>query len=316
MNVKELNEKLIELESLIIKKKSISKKAEDANNLYQEKLLEVRKHNEQIIKEQEDVKELETFTFKNIFTTIIGTKSEKLSQEQKDLMDAAIKKEALGEELLIVKEDYLDKKSKLDSLPNYQNTKQEVLNNKEELLIKTSPAFKEEYETITTRLNSANEQLIEVEDAIKVGRQVVQYLSSAESSLEKARRLHSWDTWTKKTGLYNHMLKHESLDSANSSIARARQKIKIFNNEIKDIKADVVVSTSGNVAVDRTTDFWFDNIFTNLAIRDQIESGLSQVSKSTKGIQNAISVMNKLKYKHEDTIQTQSLILKELIREY
>lgn len=315
MAKEELNKKLLELDELLLKKTNLKRRRDTAYSEVDQKQKEINLHNKVIMKEQKDVTDLQTFTFKNVFTTILGTKSEKLSEEQKELLDASLKKDGLNEEYEDLKEEYETLNNAFNKLPDYEQMKKNVLKTKEELLKETSIVFKEQYDLHKQKINNSKQQLIEIEQALSLGRSIVRLLESAHSALKSAQKYHAWDTWT-KGGIINHTLKHDALASANKSILLAKRRITTFNKELKDVIYNTKITTTSYINVNKSLDFWFDNIFTNFQIRDQIANGLSQVSSTSIAIQKALEKLRTLEIKHTNTFKEHKKLLNKLISEY
>jgi hypothetical protein len=100
-------------------------------------------------------------------------------------------------------------------------------------------------------------------------------LADALSTLRSADGWSTWDTFA-GGGLVSSAIKHDRMDQARSRIERAQTALWRFGQELDDLGLPgIVLPTTDGLT--RGVDIWFDNIFTDLSVRQRIRSSLQSV---------------------------------------
>ena len=105
--------------------------------------------------------------------------------------------------------------------------------------------------------------------------------STAGNVLEHLNKAESWanyDVWV-KGGIFSHMAKYDHIDRAEADFNRLSSQLKELRKELSDININYVPGLSDIDSTTRTMDFWFDNIFTDLKVRNRIRDNIEQVRK-------------------------------------
>ena len=127
------------------------------------------------------------------------------------------------------------------------------------------------------RLRSEQDLLItgmaEIEEAIKAAGDVIDTSESAIGHLESAEGWATFDVWT-RGGIFSHIAKYDHIDEAQDGSNRLNSQLKKLHKELADIKSTVDAGVYGIDSTTRTIDFWFDNIFTDLNVRDSIRDDM------------------------------------------
>jgi hypothetical protein len=103
-------------------------------------------------------------------------------------------------------------------------------------------------------------------------------LSQVATMLGSASGWSTYDTFI-GGGAISSAVKHSRLDAA----ARADQCLAVLRTELADL--DLVGPTAPRLAIDgltRFVDVWFDNVFTDFAVRDRIKQAQQNVVRSTR----------------------------------
>ncbi len=143
------------------------------------------------------------------------------------------------------------------------------------------------YKRLQEEREALGQQLVEIEEAKRAAYYV---MSTAQSAIEHLQSAESWatyDIWA-RGGVISHMAKYNHIDNAQADFNRLSYQIMDLKKELADIK---VLETTYKVGIDSTTrmfDFWFDNIFTDLNVRDKIRADKEEVSKLKLEIEGII----------------------------
>jgi hypothetical protein len=118
----------------------------------------------------------------------------------------------------------------------------------------------------------------EAREAHAAGLVARQLLVDAHDLLGSARSWSTWDTFG-GGGLLTDMMKYDKLDRVAQTLRQADHALGIFSRELADLQLGGV----GGVQVDgltRTFDVWFDNIFTDWAVRSRIQEAAARVGQA------------------------------------
>lgn len=129
----------------------------------------------------------------------------------------------------------------------------------------------------------------EIREAHQAGRDAHGLLSHASSLLGSAG---SWSTWDAfgGGGLLTDMMKYDKVDQATDALRRADLALSQFSREL----ADVALPSIQGVQVDqmmRTFDVWFDNIFSDMAVRSRIQDAASRVAYALARVERALAAL-------------------------
>jgi uncharacterized coiled-coil DUF342 family protein len=122
-------------------------------------------------------------------------------------------------------------------------------------------------------------------------------LGTAKNAMDQLDDAESWatyDIWFSK-GIFSHMAKYDRIDSAEEQFDRLASQITDLKNELKDINLSVDLSLSSIDSTTRAIDFWFDNIFTDMAVRDQIRDNQDQLRGIYGKIDRVIDKLESIK---------------------
>jgi hypothetical protein len=126
----------------------------------------------------------------------------------------------------------------------------------------------------------------EVGQAVVAGHDAMAGLADALSALRSANDWSNWDTFA-GGGLISSSIKHDRMDTAKAAIERAQTALARFGRELDDLGLPgmVLPTTDG---LTRGVDIWFDNIFTDLTVRDRIRSSIRSVEEVLGQVHEAV----------------------------
>ena len=123
----------------------------------------------------------------------------------------------------------------------------------------------------------------EIHEAINAADDALIALRKAEKSLSNAGGWGLWDILG--GGFISTFLKHERIDKAQSELEEARRALTRFRSELNDVgrAADFNLDVSSFL---RFTDYFFDDIFSDLMVQSKISKGRRQVQQAIDQIEN------------------------------
>lgn len=131
----------------------------------------------------------------------------------------------------------------------------------------------------------------EAREAHAAGSAAHDLLSQAASLLGSAGSWSTWDVFG-GGGMLTDMMKYEKVDRATETLRRADLALAAFSREL----ADVHLPSVQGVQVDqmmRTFDVWFDNIFSDMAVRSRIEDAARRVDHALHQVKQALAALER-----------------------
>ena len=227
--------------------------------------------------EQADVDRLEGRSLSAFFYNVIGKMDEKLTQERKEAYAARVKYDAAARELFGIEEDLKRYEAELDSLQGCEDRYASVLREK-------------------TAVDAGSA-------AVACADQILSELDSAED----------WGTWDLiGGGLITDLVKHGHLDEAQAAVENLQTQLRRFKTELADvtIDADIQVSIDGFL---RVADYFFDGLFADWAVLDQIHQSQEQVHRTRSQICGVLDHLQTLLEQTQGEISSISLEVEQLV---
>ena len=224
---------------------------------------------------QADVERLEGRSLSAFFYNVIGKMDEKLSQERQEAYAARVKYDAAARELFGIEEDLKRYEAELDSLQGCEDRYASILREKTAAVKAGGGSTAEKILQLEEREGYLMSQKQELQEALDAGSAA---LSCADQILSELDSAEGWGTWDLVGGgLITDMVKHSHLDEAQASVEALQTQLRRFKTELADvtIDADIQVSIDGFL---RVADYFFDGIFADWAVLDQIHQSQEPVS--------------------------------------
>jgi len=282
-----INKRLDELNDKLMTKNAVEERISEAKIEIQNKEKEISIYNKQLLKEKKDVKKLNSLSFANFFSTLIGNKVERLTREEAEYMNAKIKNDRLLWELNEYIADLESDQSKLEHIISLEQEYEDLLIRKKELIMKLSPEFRIEYNLRNDEKNELKQQQVEVKEAINAGEKCMSSLKELLKVLSSARSWGTADIWTKNSGFIS-LIKHNKIDQANQMIVQTKAYVRKYKKELHDVKIyldNIDLEFSGLTV---TFDIVFDNIFTDLNVQGKIVNAINEVTSIINNISSSL----------------------------
>ena len=232
-------------------------------------------------REQEDVDRLEGHSLAAFFYGVVGKMDEKLTKERQEAYAAKVKYDAAARELSLLKEDLERNRAELRELAGCEEEYRRLLAEKAERLKhlggKTAAELlwlEEQQAFLTTQQRELREAIAAGNEAQGIADRVLDRLDSAQG----------WATWdVVGGGLLSDMAKYNRLDEAQNQVELLQIQLQRFKTELADvsIETDLQIGSDGFL---RFADYFFDNIFTDWAVMNQISSAQERVNRTRQQI--------------------------------
>jgi hypothetical protein len=134
-------------------------------------------------------------------------------------------------------------------------------------------------------------QITEIKEALSA---VSRVKNTAKIILESLNSAENWATYDvfARGGIISHMKKYSHVDSAKQDFHTLSSQLRDLKAELSDVHDLIMPEFNEISATQRTIDFWFDNIFTDLSVRRQIKDNSEQIRQLIKIINTIESALN------------------------
>lgn len=229
-------------------------------------------------KELKDVERLENEGFLTSFFKLLGKHEGKLTEEQSEYLQAKLdyekcifdKEEAQRqvvqlerkikshqEEAASYSRELMEKRKKLEALPS--DSPERVL-----------------FDRFLEKESNQHKLCVEIKEAWEACEAAIGYSSEALKDLNSAEGWASWDTFA-GGGLLTDMAKYDKINAAGAKLQQVRASLSHLSRELSDINESISIPELNIDSGTKGFDIWFDNIFTDMHVRDQIKSQLRGV---------------------------------------
>lgn len=304
-DIKDINDKLLRIKAGLREKERLEKMLENA--IRHKRELEVKKAElfKQLQREEKDVKKLEGMSLSNFINTILGTKWEKLDKEKEEAIAAKLKYDAVCEELNDLIEDINKLEKNIDKLKYLEYEHERLIKQKEEMLKSLNEDVAARLERITEEESSLLDRIKELEEAIYAGNELLYSLYNVQKKLSSAGNWGLWDIFG--GDMIATMVKHSKLNDAKAEISRVQSLLRKFYRELEDVNEYVDINL--NIGTFLTfADFFFDGIFSDLAVQSRIRDAESRVEDAIFKVEG---IMLKLKSEKDSVIRRLEQLKKE-----
>jgi hypothetical protein len=230
--------------------------------------------------EQEDVQRLESLSLTRVLASLRGTRDDTLERERAEA-DAARYRVAEAEgRLEALRRERDAAEARLGQLATAPATYAAVLDDTERHLGESGDPRGVRLLELADERGRLTGDVHELTEAMQAARTAWHALRQVTEKLGSASGWSTYDTFF-GGGALGSAIKHSRLDEAAQAAAHADGCFAVLRTELADVHN--VALTAPNLAVDRLTrfvDVWFDNIFTDLAVRDRIKQAEQNVARS------------------------------------
>lgn len=241
--------------------------------------------------EQADVDRLERGSLAAFFYQMVGRMDEKLDKEQQEAYAARVRYDAAARELASIDADLARLEARLKGLSGCEQRYQDALMQRfREIKETNSPAAQELMES-ESRVVDLKLRRREIREATQAGKTALKRAGAVLESLDSAR---GWSTFDMMGGgIWSDLAKYDHLDEAQEQVEQLQVDLRRFKTELADVEinADIQVTVEGFL---RFADYFFDNLFTDWAVRDHIDQSIEQVKDTRRQIQRVLDKLDRM----------------------
>lgn len=253
------------------------------NNLEQ-LVLQLKSHWE---KEQKDLDRLENGTLASFLYNLTGKLDEKMDKEKQEALSAKASYDDAVFRLENVKRDFERYTSRLEGLKDVEKQYNDAVAQRLAQLKGQNPQIID----LERQLAQCEAKLKEIDEAVAAGNTALKKVGEVSNQLSNADGWATWDVFG--GGFIADMAKYSSLDKARQLISQMNTALAGFKTEL----SDVTVSGYIDVQIDGLlsfADYFWDNIFTDYAVKNRISNAINQTNQISMNLCNALSRLESL----------------------
>lgn len=239
-------------------------------------------------KEENDVSNIENSSITGFLLDLFGKREEKLDKERREAYSAKVKYDTASREMNMVKYDLDRYTAELDSLQNADDDYAALLKERLAYIDQNGITTGEDRLALEENLFFLENNKKELEEAVSAGHSASESASEAIQYLQKAEDLFGWDIFL--DSILVDLQKHDYLDKAQKAGEQMQQKLRLFKSEL----ADVSFSENMDVQIDgflSFADFFFDGLFTSIAVRDRIRNSKFRIEDVRSKIYSTVNLL-------------------------
>jgi chromosome segregation ATPase len=244
----------------------------------------LRKQYEQ---EHRDVEQMQKSPLSAFLLKLADKCENKLEIEQREEIEAKLALDRALTRLYGLKQSEDELSSRISALRCEKRTYQSELAIRcQELADMFSEPEGARYKALEAERNSIISRITEIKEALGAAARAKSTAKDTLKFLEGAEEWATYDIFTHR-GIFSHMAKYSQIDSAVESFHRLLSQLRDLKSELNDVQG---LTASGLIEISssqRTVDFWFDNIFTDLSVRGQIKDNAEKAKRLLSGINSA-----------------------------
>lgn len=247
----------------------------------------------QMQEEKADVDRLETDGFTTSLLKLLRLHDGKLTKESEEYLKAKLNFERQEFEVAEAERQLGLLASRIKEVETEAASYQETLSYRTKALeaLPVGDPQRAVYENFANKERTLKSEGVEIEEAIEACKRAIETKNIAMNLLESAESWATWDAWA-GGGLITDMIKYDKIEAVQVQFKQLSADI----NQLKREMSDLGENTSLELAnIDSTTqlfDIWFDNIFTDLKVKAQINAqieALQVISEQLNNLDDSLS---------------------------
>lgn len=282
---------------------TLEKRMKDLQDAIYDAEAEVRSLLMKYEEESMDVEKMKEEKFSTMLLRVIGRYDKKLEKETKEMLAAKLEYDKAVERVKELKSNKEELRKRITELRDKKRIYEDELRKREEYIrSNTSSSVYTEYMKLEEEREFCIKQLVETEEALKAAIRARSMAETAAGHLESAEKWATYDVWF-KSGIISHMAKYEHIDNAEMAFTRLYSQLRELKRELADVNFDGIPEISTISSSTRVIDYWFDNIFTDLKVRDKIRTDLYQLDRIFSSISQIIHKLENNKRNIENRLK-------------
>jgi hypothetical protein len=232
--------------------------------------------------EERDVDKLEHLSLTRVLASLRGARDDVLARERAEADAARYRLAQARAGLDALRRELEAASARLAELASAPATYAQVLKDKEAHLSSSGDPRGQRLLVLADERGRLGAELVELDQAGQAAGAARRALAVVRDKLGDASGWSTYDTFF-GGGMFSSAVKHHRMDEAAQAAAYADRCIALLRTELADVAG--MGLTAPQLAMDgmtRFVDVWFDNVFTDLAVRNRIKQAQENVANSDR----------------------------------
>ncbi|MDF2521418.1 MAG: hypothetical protein K0R84_2046 [Clostridia bacterium] len=289
---------LVEIRDGLATLPELNKRLKRLNERISDAEQEVSVRERMLAEESNDVDRLERESLSAALFRFIGKYEEKMDKETQEMLAAKLNYDKAAGTLKEFNSERDELTARIAKLERAREAyKQELFNREQRIQNSIIGEAIIQYRQLESEREELTKQLFEIQEAQSAVYKVRATADNVMQHLESAEGWATYDAWT-RGGIFSHMAKYDHIDNAQEEFNRLAVQLKEMHKELLDVDMLEDIEITEISGTTRAFDFWFDNIFTDLNVRDQISANIDQLNKLYSKLD---SIMGRLQNSKQET---------------
>lgn len=285
--IENIEEKIAAASARIERRKHTESKLQQARLSLQSERKRLADARAILLREEKDVRGLETLTMASILYSLAGRKDEKIDKEKQEFLAAKLKYDQATFAVNVLEADVESMARELTKLGDPQRDLALGLRAKEQLLLSIDDSRAKELADLqegTGRLKAWRQEL---QEAIAAGGHARRQLQDVIKSLESAR---SWGIWDMLGGgVLAAGVKHLRIEDAKKQIHDLQQLLHKFNHELADLNEIGIKLSIGSFQT--FADYFFDGLLIDWFVQSKINNSLERAKEQLNRVDGTLQAL-------------------------
>lgn len=231
---------------------------------------------------EKHLRQMQGLSLAHLFHSVMGNQVVEEQKVMQEVLVARLHCEACTTAIAHIGQECNELSSRIDALGKAEVEYQSLLKEKEDLLVTHSLSFRTKMAEITDSEASIASEIKETRDAIFAAEPALQALFACSESLSKAE---DWGTWDMLGGgVLVTAVKRDHMEDAKDHMLQAQQYLRSFTRELQDLNQSVVLNMETNGFL-HFSDYFFDGLFVDWMVQQEIRETSRQVSEHIQSVQ-------------------------------
>jgi len=264
----------------------LERRLDEARTRVQEAEAPVAERAGALEREQRDVERLESFSPTRIWAGLTGRRDTDLDRETAERDAARYALADVQARLATARWDADAYAEQVRGLRDVEGRYRSALAAKDAWLREQDPASGERLAALAEERGRLEAEDHELAEAHAAGVRARDRLLEADRLLGSAGGWSTWDTFG-GGGLVTDMMKYGRIDEATAQLRLADEALRAFSRELADVRMAAVRGVDVG-EMTRLFDVWFDNIFSDWAVRDRIRDATERTRRAVAAVDAAL----------------------------
>ena len=306
MNLIELRDRVLTLPAL-----------EKRKTLLVREIWETERHLSELLQkyksESRDVERLSDKSFAGFLLKLVGKYEDRLDREQQEEISAKLNYDRMSVRLDSLTQEQEELSLRISALREDERVyRAELQKRREELKTRLAEPDGIKLSGLEAERGGIVSLITEIKEAQSAASRAKATAIRAADALDSARRWATYDVIA-DGGILSHMAKYSHVDSAEREVSVLSSQLRSLKSELADVRGVAFAGISEISATQRAVDFWFDNIFTDLAVRDKITNNADDVRRVLGSIRSVEATLTRKLSEESKKLEENRLQLDDLL---